>query len=73
MLTRDAVRRWHVVRKWTSLVSTLYVLIACVTGLPLVFHHEIEHWLDDGPRPGVVEASAPLPALMRPVRSGDGA
>ena len=46
------------------------MLSACVTGLPLVFHHEMEH---DGPRPGGVETSAPLPALMRPVRSGGGA
>ncbi len=43
MLTKDAVRRWYVVHKWTSLVSTIFVLIACVTGLPLVFHHEIDH------------------------------
>ena len=66
----DEGRRWYVVRKWTSLASTPFVPIACVTGQPLVFHHEMEH---DGPRPGVVETSAPLPALMRPVRSGGGA
>lgn len=41
MLTKEGVRRWYVVHKWTSLISTLFVLIACITGLPLVFHHEI--------------------------------
>lgn len=61
MLTKDAVRRWYVVRKWTSLVNTIFVLIACVTGLALVFHHEIDHWPADGPERGRVEAREPLP------------
>ena len=37
MLTKEGVRRWYIVHKWTSLISTLFVLIACITGLPLVF------------------------------------
>ncbi|MCG8442503.1 MAG: PepSY domain-containing protein [Caulobacterales bacterium] len=36
------LRRWYWVHKWSSLVSTLFILIACVTGLPLVFHHELD-------------------------------
>ncbi|MEM6708491.1 MAG: PepSY-associated TM helix domain-containing protein [Pseudomonadota bacterium] len=36
------LRRWYQVHKWTSLISTLFVLIACVTGLPLIFHAEID-------------------------------
>ena len=60
MQTKEAVRRWYVVHKWTSLVSTLFVLIACITGLPLVFHHEIDHWLGGGAEPGpVAEGAAP--------------
>ncbi|GAA4807616.1 PepSY domain-containing protein [Olivibacter ginsenosidimutans] len=30
---------WH---KWTSLICTLFLLLLCVTGLPLVFHEEID-------------------------------
>ena len=30
------------VHKWTSLISTLFLLMLCITGLPLVFHDEIE-------------------------------
>lgn len=40
-MTRLTVRNWYVVHKWTSLASTLFLLMLCCTGLPLVFHHEI--------------------------------
>ncbi len=30
------------VHKWTSLISTLFLLMLCITGLPLIFHDEIE-------------------------------
>lgn len=33
---------WSWVHKWTSLVCTLFLLMLCVTGLPLVFHDEID-------------------------------
>ena len=42
------VTRWHVVHKWSSLICTVFVLLACFTGLPLVFSEEIdifERWL----------------------------
>ena len=38
-------RSWYQVHKWTSLVCTAFMLLLCVTGLPLIFHHEIDHWL----------------------------
>ena len=60
MQTKEAVRRWYVVHKWTSLVSTLFVLVACITGLPLVFHHEIDHWFGDGVESGQVAAATEL-------------
>ena len=37
-----ALRRWHWIHKWTSLVCTVFLLYLCITGLPLIFHHEIE-------------------------------
>ena len=39
------IRSWHLVHKWTSLVCTLFLLLLCVTGLPLIFYHEIDHAL----------------------------
>ncbi|GBQ92531.1 membrane protein [Gluconacetobacter liquefaciens] len=40
------LRCWFLVHKWTSLVSTLFLLLICVTGLPLIFREEISDWLD---------------------------
>ncbi|MCG4261587.1 PepSY domain-containing protein [Acetobacter senegalensis] len=40
-MTSCALRRWFVVHKWTSLVCTLFLLIVCVTGLPLLFSEQI--------------------------------
>lgn len=55
-MTTRSIRRWFVVHKWTSLVSTLFLLVICVTGLPLVFREEIGDWLDDS-RPYAQTAS----------------
>lgn len=41
-MTRGAVRGWYLVHKWTSLVCTAFLLMLCLTGLPLIFHHEID-------------------------------
>ncbi|VCU67984.1 PepSY-associated TM helix [Pigmentiphaga humi] len=45
MLTSAALRRWSWVHRWTSLVCTLFLLILCITGLPLIFHDEIDQAL----------------------------
>lgn len=37
-----AFRAWLAVHRWTSLASTLILLVLCVTGLPLVFRTEID-------------------------------
>ena len=41
------LRRWRLVHRWTSLICSVNLLILCVTGLILVFHHEIEHLMGD--------------------------
>jgi uncharacterized iron-regulated membrane protein len=38
-------RAWYTVHKWTSLIATLFLLMLCLTGLPLIFSHEISHAL----------------------------
>ncbi|MFZ4260570.1 PepSY-associated TM helix domain-containing protein [Sphingobacterium sp. HJSM2_6] len=38
-------KRWFNWHKWTSLISTLFLLLLCITGLPLIFTEEIEHYL----------------------------
>jgi uncharacterized iron-regulated membrane protein len=39
------MRTWFLVHKWTSLVCTAFMLLLCLTGLPLIFHHELDHAL----------------------------
>jgi uncharacterized iron-regulated membrane protein len=39
------LRAWSWTHKWSSLVSTVFLLMLCVTGLPLVFTHEIDEAL----------------------------
>jgi uncharacterized iron-regulated membrane protein len=40
-MTPAATRVWSWLHKWSSLVSTVFLLALCLTGLPLVFHHQI--------------------------------
>lgn len=42
-----SLRLWSFIHKWTSLICTLFLLVICVTGLPLIFHEEIGDWLSD--------------------------
>ena len=41
----STIRRWSFIHTWTSLVCTLFMLMLALTGLPLIFHHELEHLL----------------------------
>lgn len=45
-----AIRRWSQVHTWTSLICTLFLLMLALTGLPLIFHHELEHLLGEAPQ-----------------------
>ena len=40
-----SLRTWAWIHKWSSLVCTIFMLLLCLTGLPLIFHHEIGHLL----------------------------
>lgn len=60
-MTRKSVQAWFLVHKWTSLVCTAFLLLLCVTGLPLIFAEEIGHL--SGAEP---EVSTPAPG-SRPV------
>jgi len=72
-----AVRAWSFVHKWTSLIATVFLLMLCITGLPLIFYHEIDHWrgasveppeLDRAPRNASLDA---IVADARARRPGD--
>ncbi|MFG6440289.1 PepSY-associated TM helix domain-containing protein [Roseateles sp. LKC17W] len=57
------LRVWTWLHKWSSLVCTVFMLLLCLTGLPLIFHHEIGHLLG-------TEIEAPtLPAAQDRLRA----
>ena len=41
------IKRWFDIHKWTSLICTVFLLMLCITGLPLIFTEEIDHLLED--------------------------
>jgi uncharacterized iron-regulated membrane protein len=47
MMKSRTIRIWSWIHKWSSLVCTVFMLLLCLTGLPLIFHHEIEHLSGD--------------------------
>ncbi|UZS67410.1 PepSY-associated TM helix domain-containing protein [Pseudomonas syringae] len=55
----QTVRRWSIVHTWSSLICTLFLLMLAVTGLPLIFHHEIDHLLGDAPHYKEMPADTP--------------
>jgi uncharacterized iron-regulated membrane protein len=60
-MTPRNIRRWAWIHKWSSLVCTVFMLLLCLTGLPLIYHHEIDHLLGND-----VAAPAPPPAHPGP-------
>lgn len=56
-MSATSLRRWSWVHTWSSLVCTAFLLLLCLTGLPLIFHDEIEA-VAGGPAPLVGPASS---------------
>ena len=63
-MNRAQIAAWLWVHKWSSLVSTGFLLMLCITGLPLIFHEEIDAALGDDTEArlsGVPSAQGGLP------------
>ncbi len=77
MLTTRKIRAWYFVHKWTSLVCTAFLLMLCVTGLPLVFHEEIDDLLKPQVQPAEMAPGTPkasldqVVAVAKQVRPGE--
>ncbi|WP_287927269.1 PepSY-associated TM helix domain-containing protein [Diaphorobacter sp.] len=65
MLSSAALRRWSWAHKWSSLVCTVFMLLLCITGLPLIFHHEIGHLLGTEVEAPAMPADTPRASLDR--------
>ena len=58
-----SLRRWGWIHKWSSIICTVFMLMLCITGLPLIFHHEIDHLLHDEVQAAPVTEGTPLASL----------
>jgi uncharacterized iron-regulated membrane protein len=75
-MSQNAIRRWYAAHKWTSLICTAFLLLLCVTGLPLIFKAEIMGALYAPPTETVSHGAAParldaIVAEARAVRPGE--
>ncbi|MBS81757.1 PepSY-associated TM helix domain-containing protein [Variovorax sp.] len=59
------IKTWAWVHKWSSLVCTVFMLLLCLTGLPLIFHHEIGHLLGTEVEAPKMPADTPRVSLDR--------
>lgn len=53
-------RSWYAVHKWTSLICTVFMLMLCITGLPLIFSHEIDHLSGHAVEPPELPVGTPM-------------
>ncbi len=65
----SAARKWALVHKWSSLVCTAFLLVICVTGLPLLFSDQIDEWLEPHAYE-VLPAGTPAASLDRLTAAG---
>lgn len=70
MLSARKVRTWYRVHKWTSLLCTLFLLVSCLTGLPLIFHDEIDQLTSPSgsSKPALEIPSIPLDKMVTTAR-----
>jgi uncharacterized iron-regulated membrane protein len=68
--SRKVFRKWSWVHKWSSLICTLFMLMLCITGLPLIFHEEIDELLHEQVKAADVPAGTPKADLDRVVANG---
>ena len=64
-MTARSVKWWSRVHKWTSLIRTLFLLMLCITGLPLIFHDEIDDLFKSEASARELPADTPQAPLSR--------
>jgi uncharacterized iron-regulated membrane protein len=69
-MTPRHLRRWSWIHKWSSLVSTAFMLLLCVTGLPLIYHHEIVHALGNDTEVPVMAPGTPRADIDKVIAAG---
>lgn len=69
MLSAKTIKIWYAVHKWTSLICTVFLLLLCLTGLPLIFMHELSHLLDGEVETAAAPEGTPQKSVDEMVRS----
>jgi uncharacterized iron-regulated membrane protein len=64
-MTARSVKWWSRVHKWTSLICTPFLLMLCITGLPLIFHDEIDDFFKSEASARELPAETPQAPLGR--------
>ncbi|KQB55039.1 peptidase [Pseudomonas endophytica] len=65
------IRRWSFIHTWTSLICTAFLLMLALTGLPLIFSHEIEHLIGNAPQLQTLPEGTPHLDLQQLVRAAE--
>jgi uncharacterized iron-regulated membrane protein len=69
MLASTKIRIWCAVHRWTSLICTVFLLLLCLTGLPLIFRDEIDAAIGDDISVPVLPAGTAAAPLDRVVEA----
>jgi uncharacterized iron-regulated membrane protein len=69
-ISSSSVKVWFEIHKWTSLICTLFLLMLCLTGLPLIFHEEIDHLMGKEPEAPVMAENTPKKNLDLLIAAG---
>ncbi|WP_435203034.1 PepSY-associated TM helix domain-containing protein [Qipengyuania sp. 902] len=69
VMSRETIKFWYLVHKWSSLIPMAFLLMLCVTGLPLIFHDEIDAAMADEAGSALAETPSaegglPLDAML---------
>jgi uncharacterized iron-regulated membrane protein len=69
-MSSHSLRLWSWIHKWSSLVCTVFMLLLCLTGLPLIYHHEIGHLLGNDVEAPLMAPDAPRANLDEVIAAG---
>lgn len=64
------MRGWRLVHSWTSLACTGFLLMLCLTGLPLIFQEEIDRWTGAAIEVPALPAGTPHAVPSRVLQAG---
>jgi len=54
MMRAQTIKNWFNIHKWSSLICTIFLLMLCITGLPLIFTHEIDDYFGSSTEPPAI-------------------